>query len=48
MLFLCVGTTIFLQIRFCGRPTQAAPAVGIGDLHQQQVNEITTKPFSMK
>ncbi|RZC41620.1 2-oxoglutarate dehydrogenase E1 component DHKTD1 -like protein, mitochondrial, partial [Asbolus verrucosus] len=36
------------KIQFCGRPTQAAPAVGIGALHEQQVNDILTKPFSVE
>ncbi|EFA05916.2 probable 2-oxoglutarate dehydrogenase E1 component DHKTD1 homolog, mitochondrial [Tribolium castaneum] len=36
------------KIQFCGRPTQAAPAVGIGELHDQQVSEILSKPFSFE
>jgi probable 2-oxoglutarate dehydrogenase E1 component DHKTD1 len=36
------------KIRYCGRPTQAAPAVGMGPLHEQQFFDITTKPFSIE
>ncbi|KAI4467524.1 2-oxoglutarate dehydrogenase [Holotrichia oblita] len=35
-------------ITYCGRPTMACPAVGVGLWHQQQVIDITTKPFSIK
>ncbi|XP_072390539.1 probable 2-oxoadipate dehydrogenase complex component E1 homolog isoform X1 [Diabrotica undecimpunctata] len=33
------------KIIYCGRETSAAPAVGVGKLHQKEVSEIVTKPF---
>uniref|UniRef100_A0AAR5PEB4 Transketolase-like pyrimidine-binding domain-containing protein n=1 Tax=Dendroctonus ponderosae TaxID=77166 RepID=A0AAR5PEB4_DENPD len=35
------------SVRYCGRPTQAVPAVGVGSLHQRQEAEILTRPFLM-
>ncbi|CAG9821051.1 unnamed protein product [Phaedon cochleariae] len=36
------------KILYCGREPIAAPAVGIRELHQQQVKDISTKPFLME
>ncbi|KAK2579350.1 hypothetical protein KPH14_008300 [Odynerus spinipes] len=36
------------QLKYCGRPAMAAPAVGDGKLHQQEAQEVITKPFLMK
>ncbi|XP_035740721.1 probable 2-oxoglutarate dehydrogenase E1 component DHKTD1 homolog, mitochondrial isoform X1 [Vespa mandarinia] len=36
------------QLKYCGRPPMAAPAVGDGKLHQQEVEEVIRKPFLIK
>ncbi|XP_066249250.1 probable 2-oxoglutarate dehydrogenase E1 component DHKTD1 homolog, mitochondrial isoform X1 [Euwallacea similis] len=34
-------------LKYCGRPTQASPAVAVAFLHKQQEIEILTRPFVM-
>uniref|UniRef100_H2Y7B6 2-oxoadipate dehydrogenase complex component E1 n=1 Tax=Ciona savignyi TaxID=51511 RepID=H2Y7B6_CIOSA len=34
-----------VQLKYCGRPVMAAPAVGIGTLHTEQVKTILSDPF---
>ncbi|XP_014469454.1 PREDICTED: probable 2-oxoglutarate dehydrogenase E1 component DHKTD1 homolog, mitochondrial isoform X2 [Dinoponera quadriceps] len=36
------------QLKYCGRETMAAPAVGDGQMHQQEAKEVVVKPFAMK
>ncbi|CAH0552068.1 unnamed protein product [Brassicogethes aeneus] len=33
------------KIKYCGRKTSAAPAVGVGKIHRQEAEDIVTKPF---
>ncbi|CAH1993411.1 unnamed protein product [Acanthoscelides obtectus] len=33
------------KISYVGRETSAAPAIGVGKIHQQEAEEVTTKPF---
>lgn len=35
-------------IKYSGRKPMAAVAVGAGNLHQQQAQEVTVRPFNMK
>lgn len=34
------------QLKFCGRKTSAAVAVGFAKVHQEEVAEILSRPFS--
>ncbi|XP_078489091.1 2-oxoadipate dehydrogenase complex component E1-like [Ciona intestinalis] len=36
-----------IQLKYCGRPVMAAPAVGINALHLQQVQKILNDPFNL-
>ncbi|XP_012220785.1 2-oxoadipate dehydrogenase complex component E1 isoform X2 [Linepithema humile] len=36
------------QLKYCGRETMAAPAVGDGLIHQREANEVIVTPFTMK
>jgi 2-oxoglutarate dehydrogenase complex dehydrogenase (E1) component-like enzyme len=36
--------TVF-QLKYAGRKPLAAPAVGIGKLHQKEAQEVITQPF---
>ncbi|XP_018349892.1 PREDICTED: probable 2-oxoglutarate dehydrogenase E1 component DHKTD1, mitochondrial isoform X2 [Trachymyrmex septentrionalis] len=36
------------QLRYCGRESMASPAVGDGQMHQQEANEVIIKPFTLK
>ncbi|XP_050448038.1 2-oxoadipate dehydrogenase complex component E1 isoform X2 [Cataglyphis hispanica] len=36
------------QLKYCGRKPMAAPAVGDGQIHQQEANDVIVKPFIMK
>lgn len=38
----------FLQIRYVGRDTLAAPAVGVGKWHQKQAEDVINDPFNLK
>lgn len=33
------------QLKYCGRKSMAAPAVGDGQMHQREANEVIVKPF---
>ncbi|XP_015428889.1 PREDICTED: probable 2-oxoglutarate dehydrogenase E1 component DHKTD1, mitochondrial [Dufourea novaeangliae] len=35
------------RLQYCGRKPMAAPAVGEGQVHQQETQEVIVKPFSM-
>jgi probable 2-oxoglutarate dehydrogenase E1 component DHKTD1 len=39
--------TVF-QLKYAGRGPLATPAVGIGQLHQKEAEEVITKPFTMR
>uniref|UniRef100_H2Y297 2-oxoglutarate dehydrogenase E1 component/KDG C-terminal domain-containing protein n=2 Tax=Ciona intestinalis TaxID=7719 RepID=H2Y297_CIOIN len=36
-----------IQLKYCGRPVMAAPAVGINALHLQQIQKILNDPFNL-
>lgn len=36
------------QLKYCGRESMAAPAVGDGQMHQREANEVIVKPFTLK
>lgn len=36
------------QLKYCGRKSMAAPAVGDGQIHQREVNEVIVKPFTLR
>lgn len=36
------------QLKYCGREAMAAPAVGDGQMHQREANEVIVKPFTLK
>ncbi|XP_025073767.1 probable 2-oxoglutarate dehydrogenase E1 component DHKTD1 homolog, mitochondrial [Pogonomyrmex barbatus] len=36
------------RLKYCGRESIAAPAVGDGQMHQQEANEVIIKPFMLK
>ncbi|XP_032684667.1 probable 2-oxoglutarate dehydrogenase E1 component DHKTD1 homolog, mitochondrial [Odontomachus brunneus] len=36
------------QLKYCGRETMAAPAVGDGQMHQREAKEVIIKPFIVK
>ncbi|XP_018378530.1 PREDICTED: probable 2-oxoglutarate dehydrogenase E1 component DHKTD1, mitochondrial isoform X2 [Trachymyrmex cornetzi] len=36
------------QLRYCGRESMASPAVGDGQMHQREANEVIIKPFTLK
>ncbi|KYM93516.1 PREDICTED: probable 2-oxoglutarate dehydrogenase E1 component DHKTD1 homolog, mitochondrial isoform X1 [Cyphomyrmex costatus] len=36
------------QLRYCGRESMASPAVGDGQVHQREANEVIIKPFTLK
>lgn len=38
----------FFQIRYVGRDTLAAPAVGVGKWHQKQAEDVINDPFNLK
>ncbi|KAG5337672.1 DHTK1 dehydrogenase, partial [Acromyrmex charruanus] len=36
------------QLRYCGRESMASPAVGDGQMHQREANEVIIEPFTLK
>jgi 2-oxoglutarate dehydrogenase complex dehydrogenase (E1) component-like enzyme len=39
--------TVF-QLKYAGREPLAAPAVGIGKLHQKEAEEVINQPFTIR
>uniref|UniRef100_A0A6V7IRY0 Uncharacterized protein n=1 Tax=Bracon brevicornis TaxID=1563983 RepID=A0A6V7IRY0_9HYME len=35
-------------MKYCGREPQPSPAVGVGQKHQREAQEVIVKPFTMK
>ncbi|VEN57196.1 unnamed protein product [Callosobruchus maculatus] len=35
------------KISYVGRETSAAPATGVGKIHQKEAEEVVSKPFSV-
>lgn len=36
---------LFFKIHYCGRDTLPVPAVGVGQWHHKQAEEVTSTPF---
>lgn len=36
------------QLKYCGRESIAAPAVGDGQTHRREAEEVIVKPFELK
>jgi len=37
----------FLQLKYAGRPPLAAPAVGIGEIHNSQIDALMKDTFTL-